>query len=57
MTPRHGWIEIVNDQLKNIHQIDHSRHRSVYYFVVNLVAYGSNPAILKLNITFKSNSS
>lgn len=31
-------IETVNDQLKNISQIDHSRHRSVTNFLVNLVA-------------------
>lgn len=31
-------IESVNDQLKNICQIEHSRHRSVYNFLVNLLA-------------------
>ena len=31
-------IETVNDQLKNISQIEHSRHRSVTNFLVNLVA-------------------
>ena len=31
-------IETVNDQLKNISQIVHSRHRSVTNFMVNLVA-------------------
>jgi len=31
-------IETVNDQLKNISQIEHSRHRSVDNFVVNLLA-------------------
>lgn len=31
-------IESVNDQLKNICQIEHSRHRSVFNFLVNLVA-------------------
>jgi hypothetical protein len=30
-------IETVNDQLKHISQIDHSRHRSVANFLVNLV--------------------
>jgi len=30
--------ETVNDQLKNISQIEHSRHRSVTNFLVNLVA-------------------
>lgn len=31
-------IETVNDQLKNISQIAHTRHRSVDNFLVNLVA-------------------
>jgi hypothetical protein len=29
---------VVNDQLKNISQIEHSRHRSVTNFLVNLLA-------------------
>ena len=33
-----GLIETVNDQLKNLHQIDHTRHRSVNNFMVNLMA-------------------
>lgn len=40
-------IETVNDQLKNISQIEHSRHRSVYNFIVNvlcgLIAYCQQP--------------
>src|SRR6266581_111875 len=31
-------IETINDQLKNICQIEHSRHRSPIHFLVNLVA-------------------
>lgn len=31
-------IESVNDQLKNISQIEHSRHRSIFNFLVNLLA-------------------
>ncbi len=31
-------IETINDQLKNISQIDHTRHRSTTNFLVNLVA-------------------
>ena len=31
-------IETVNDQLKNISQIEHSRHRSPVNFFVNLIA-------------------
>jgi hypothetical protein len=30
--------ETINDQLKNISQIEHSRHRSVFNFFVNLMA-------------------
>ena len=30
-------IETVNDQLKNISQIEHTRHRSPLNFLVNLV--------------------
>ena len=30
-------IESVNDELKNIAQVEHSRHRSVCNFVVNLL--------------------
>lgn len=40
-------IECVNDQLKNISQIEHSRHRSVLNFMVNLIcgliAYARQP--------------
>jgi hypothetical protein len=35
---KRGLIESVNDQLKNICQIEHSRHRSVFNFQVNLLA-------------------
>ena len=35
---RRSVIETVNDQLKNISQIEPSRHRSVTNFLVNLVA-------------------
>jgi hypothetical protein len=31
-------IETINDQIKNISQIEHSRHRSITGFMVNLVA-------------------
>jgi hypothetical protein len=31
-------IETVNDQLKNISQLEHSRHRSQYNFIVNALA-------------------
>jgi hypothetical protein len=31
-------IETINDQLKNISQIEHSRHRSPANFLVNVLA-------------------
>ena len=31
-------IESLNDQLKNISQIEHTRHRSVWNFAVNMLA-------------------
>jgi hypothetical protein len=47
-------IECVNDFLKNICQIEHSRHRSVANFIVNiisgLVAYSFLPKKPSLNI-------
>jgi hypothetical protein len=40
-------IETINEQLKNISQIEHSRHRSIYNFIVNilcgLIAYCHQP--------------
>jgi len=35
---KRSLIETLNDQLKTISQIEHSRHRSVMNFLVNLVA-------------------
>lgn len=35
---KRALIETVNDQLKNISQVEHSRHRSVANFFVNIVA-------------------
>ena len=35
---KRSLIETVNDQLKNICQIEHSRHRSRFNFLANLVA-------------------
>lgn len=32
-------IETINDQLKNISDIEHSRHRSIYNFIVNLLCW------------------
>ncbi len=48
-------IETINDQLKNISQIAHTRHRSVTNFLVNLVAgllaYSHQPKKPSLNLT------
>jgi len=35
---KRALIETVNDQLKNISQIEHTWHRSVTNFMVNIVA-------------------
>jgi hypothetical protein len=35
---KRALIETIHDQLKNICQIEHSRHRSVNNFMVNLIA-------------------
>lgn len=35
---KRSLIETVNDQLKNISHIEHSRHRSIWNFLVNLFA-------------------
>jgi len=37
MLGRRFIIETINDQLKNISQIEHSRHRSVHGFMLNLI--------------------
>lgn len=38
MLRKRSVIETVNDQLKNICQVEHTRHRSVNGFLVNLLA-------------------
>ena len=51
---KRALIESVNDQLKNISQIEHTRHRSVGNFMVNrvagLVAYTYQPKKPSLNL-------
>ncbi|MDE1486574.1 IS982 family transposase [Xenorhabdus bovienii] len=48
-------IETINDQLKNVTQIEHSRHRSLHGFMLNLlgglIAYCLKPKKPSLNIT------
>jgi len=38
MLRKRALIETIIDQLKNIAQIEHSRHRSVTHFVTNIFA-------------------
>jgi hypothetical protein len=38
MLRKRSIIETINDQLKNICEIEHSRHRSLHNFLMNLVA-------------------
>ncbi len=38
LTRKRALIETVNDQLKNISQLEHTHHRSVANFMVNLLA-------------------
>jgi len=49
---KRSLIETVNDQLKNICQVEHSRHRSGWNFLVNLaaglIAYTYQPKLLSL---------
>ena len=51
---KRSLIETVNDQLKNISQIEHTRHRSVGNFIVNilgaLAAYALQPKKPSLNL-------
>jgi len=50
-------IESVNDFLKNICQIEHSRHRCIANFVVNLlselIAYSFLPKNPSLNLRYR----
>jgi hypothetical protein len=52
---KRALVETVIDQLKNISQIEHTRHRSVFNFVVNviagLIAYCHQPKKPSLNIS------
>ncbi len=54
MLRKRAIIESVNDQLKNISQIEHTRHRSIANFMVNLVsgliAYSRQPKKPSLRI-------
>jgi hypothetical protein len=51
---KRALIETVNDQLKNISQLEHTRHRSIWNFMVNilgaLIAYTLQPKKPSLNL-------
>lgn len=51
---KRALIETINDELKNIAQIEHSRHRSVVGFTVNLIvglaAYSFFPKKPMINV-------
>ena len=38
MLRKRSVIETINDELKNICDIEHTRHRSMYNFIMNLIA-------------------
>ena len=49
---RKSVIETINDELKNVAQLVHSRHRSVFNFVMNVLSvlaaysfFGKKPSI------------
>ncbi len=50
-------IETINDQIKNIQQVEHTRHRSLVNAMVNilaaLVAYTHQPCKPSLNLSQK----
>ena len=52
---KRALIETINDQLKNISQVEHTRHRSVINWMVNLlaglVAYTHQPKKPSLNLS------
>ena len=54
---KRALIETVNDQLKNISQIEHTRHRSLWNFLGNvaagLIAYSWREKKPSLNISVK----
>ena len=60
MLRKRALIEIINDQLKNISQVAHTRHRSVDNFLVNLVAgligYSHQPKKPSLNLRDESSA-
>ena len=60
MLRKRAIIECVNDELKNICKLQHTRHRSVNNFLMNtigvLCAYHFFPKKPSLNIVFETNN-
>jgi len=60
MIRKRSVIETINDELKNICQIEHSRHRSFTNFITNLlsglVAYCFFPKKPSIKVEFEQNS-
>ena len=58
---KRGIIETIIDQLKNISQIEHSRHRSPFNFITNLlgglIAYCHQPKKPSLNLSINESKS
>ena len=57
---KRSLIETVNDSLKNICQVEHTRHRSLHNFMVNiisgLIAYMLLPKKPSLDIQFEKSN-
>ena len=58
MLRKRSIIETINDQLKNISQIEHTRHRSAFNCFVNiicgLIAYSIQPKKPSINLEFQT---
>ena len=50
MLSKRALIETIHDQLQNVSQIEHSRHRGVVNVVAGLVAYVHQPKKPSLNL-------
>ena len=57
---KRALIETINDELKNICQIEHSRHRSTHNFLANIIAgltaYSFLPKKPSINIEFEESA-
>ena len=58
MLRKRAIIETVNDELKNICQVEHTRHRSIDSFLINilgaLAAYSFFPKKPSINVQFET---